>query len=553
MPVRNCLALTLALATLACGPPPPPESPTDPAPEASPDPEGNPAPEATAFEVRGDLEREKLPPAMPEVPLTKRALVKAPPGVPPAPPECAAFVRRKASAAATCTSDGEARAALVDAIAIGAPDARDAALAALEACAPLPPGIARALRIELAPVACADTLAAPFLAAPAPGTGGLVYDTIYGLALTGMLSRTVQTPPEAPLPHDKANLKKWTDTTLKSWIQQQAGAIQTLSEAGAKLRYYGRAVVAVEAGMADMRFIDVARKVAIPSEFDSDAELAEAYYQGLEDALEPRKRRGRDAALVGLGNFATIGLLRDPRVTRARELLSRMYGGAPVDALDALLLPPLEPVAPKTVDEQIAARVQSFYASLLLPPERAEPLLRFVIERGLALPHRIALAKTELSPEQALLVARARLEMGQAYWRKTDIDEAVALLAPLSAAERGERGQLLMATALALRGGPANAMVMMNQAKGLGIGNVKALDKLAASEGPYRGMAAFNAAYISQLTAPGTAAATYWDAVAKRYEQASSLLVDVRYKRLADERIEEAKQTAAAIRKRSQK
>lgn len=550
MRISNALVLVLGLA--ACGPPPTPAGPPGPAPTTTPDPAGAPSGPA-AFVVEGELEREKLPAAMPEVPLTKRALIKAPAGVPPAPAECAAYVRRKAPAA-VCTSDGEARGALVDAIAIGDPTARDTALVALESCAPLPPGLARALRIELAPTACADALATPFIVSPAPGTGGLVYDAIYGLALTGMLSRTVQAPPEAPLPHDKANLKKWTDTTLKAWIEQQAAAIQTLSEAGAKLRYYGRAVVAVEAGMADMRFIDAARKVAIPDEFKNDTELAEAYYQGLEDALAYRKERGRDAALVGLGNLATIGLLRDPRVTRARELLSRMYGGSPIDALDALLLPPLDPQAPKDVDERIAARVQSFYASLLLPPDRAAPLLRFVIERGLALPHRIALANTKLTPEQALLMARARLEMGQAYWRSIDIDEAVALLNALSASQRGDRGQLLMATALALRGGPANAAFMMRNATttGLGIGDVKALDQLAAVEGPYQGMAAFNAAYVSQLTAPATADAAYWDAVAERYTKASSLLVDIRYKRLADERIEEAKQTAAAIRKRSQ-
>jgi len=551
------LAAGLGLAFLiGCGPPPPPKppGPTPETPSTQPS-AGLPDPGTSAFVVEGDLEREKLPPAMPEVPLNKRALIKSPAGVPAPPAECAAFVRRKAAGPAVCSSEGEARKALADAIAIGAPAGRDAALAALESCAPLPPGMARALRIELAPVPCADALAAPFLAAPPPGTSGLVYDTIYGLALTGKLSRTTKSPPEAPLPHDKASLETWTVAKLKPWITQQADAIQKLSKAGAALSYYGRAVVAVEAGMADMRFIDVARKVPIPDEFKSDEELAEVYYQGLETALEPRKRRGRDAVLVGLGSLATIGLLRDPRVTRARELLSRMYGGAPIDALDALLLPPLETRSPSGVDEQLAARLQSFYASLLLKPNRAEPLLRFLIERGLALPHRIALSKAELTPEQARLLARARLEMGQAYWRSVDIDEAIALLDGLSPEPRGARGQLLLATALALRGGPANAAVMMSQAatQGLGVGNVKALDHLASQEGPYQGMAAFNAAYLSQLTAPANAAAAYWDRVAMRYEKASELLVDIRYKRLAEERVEEAKQTAAAIRARATK
>ena len=36
----------------------------------------------------------------------------------------------------------------------------------------------------------------------------------------------------------------------------QASAVEELAKLGAQLRYYGRAVVALEAGLADLRFID---------------------------------------------------------------------------------------------------------------------------------------------------------------------------------------------------------------------------------------------------------------------------------------------------------
>src|SRR5690606_4508830 len=100
---------------------------------------------------------------------------------------------------------------------------------------------------------------------------------------------------------DKLMLQQYARGPMQRWVTEQATAIQALGALGSEIGYYGRAVVAVEAGMADMRFIDVVREVPVPEEFRGDAELEEVYYQGLERALEPRKERGRDAALVGLG------------------------------------------------------------------------------------------------------------------------------------------------------------------------------------------------------------------------------------------------------------
>jgi hypothetical protein len=547
--MRKALA---ALLLVACGsgaarpevPAPAPDATARAAPDTTPA-------EPDVWRVEGALAREELPAAMPEVALAKRSFPAPPKGVPPAPASCAAYTSRRAEPPA-CGDRNQALAGLEAALASGAADLRDGQLAGLEDCALLPAGLARALRIELAPVECADALARPWLASPPGEADGIVYDAIFGLGLSGMLARTAKGPPPPPQRHDKATLHQYVTGPMQRWVTEQATAIQTLGALGSEIGYYGRAVVAVEAGMADMRFIDAVREVPVPEEFRGDAELEEVYYQGLERALEPRKERGRDAALVGLGSLATIGLLRDERVDRARELLSRLYGGAPINALDRLLLPPLSQVEAATPEEKLARRLQTFYASLLFPPERAAPLLRMLIERGVALPHRVALGGQSLGRAERLLYARARFELAQNYWRRVDVDEAIGLLLP-GEGELDDTSRLVLATALALHGGPANAAEMMIKAPidELGIGNVAALDALAARGGPLAGEAAFNAAYISQLAARAGADAAAWRRIAERYDKAAALLVDIRYKRLAGERAAEAVETAQAIETRN--
>src|SRR5690606_8921708 len=143
--------------------------------------------------------------------------------------------------------------------------------------------------------------------------------------------------------------------------------------------------------------------------------------------------------------------------------------------------------------------------SLLFAPDRAQPLLRMLVERGVSLPHRIALRDATLTPAERALYARARFELAQNYWRRVDVDEAIVLLQ--GETDLDPPARLVLATAIALHGGPANAAEMMIKAPidALGIGDVSALDALAAEGGPLAGEAAFNAAYISQLAAPASA------------------------------------------------
>jgi hypothetical protein len=60
-------------------------------------------------------------------------------------------------------------------------------------------------------------------------------------------------------------------------------------------------------------------------------------------ALEPRKARGRDAALAGLAAFADLGVIESPRIDRARQILSQSYAGHRIDALDGLRFPERTP------------------------------------------------------------------------------------------------------------------------------------------------------------------------------------------------------------------
>jgi hypothetical protein len=254
---------------------------------------------------------------------------------------------------------------------------------------------------------------------------------------------------------------------------------------------------------------------------------------------------------VGLGQLATIGVIRDPRVRQASELLARLYGGRPINALDALLLPPLTPIAPSDDEQQLAARLPTFYAGQLVPAAAAAQsgMLRALIEKGVALPHRMALAKAQLSPEQRAYYARARLELAQNYWRNVDIDELVGLLKDYPG-ERSEQLSLLLALGLALRGGPANAAEMMVKAplSELGIGkNTAALDAIADGGGALAGIAAYDAAIVRHVAAPQNADAAYWSDLAKRFRSAKGKLVDVRHKNDAERRAAECEQIAAFI------
>ena len=535
------------------------------APPASAVPSPNATPSSTAaappadpFAVTGPLGQEVLPAVMPEIPLGKLDFPRASAGVPAAPKACDAFTKRKAATRLRCSDRGSALDALVQALAEADAGRRDALLVDLEGCKDLPVGLIRALRADLAPVECGDGLVAPLLGTPAKGMTGAVRDALFGLGLAARLARTVNDAPKLAPPFDKQRVKEFHAGPVTKWGLANAKAIEDLAKLGAGLQYYGKAVAAVEAGMADMRFVLAVREVPVPDEFRADRELLEAYYASLERALDPRKDRGRDAALVGLRELALVGVIADARVKRARQLLSQVYGGRPIDALDALLLPSALVPTPATREEKLAALLPTFYAGLLLEPATgAQPsVLAQLAPRGVPLPQRIALRAAELTPELRAQLARVRLELGRVYWRATDFDEAVARLATWpQGVERPAAATFVLALGLALRGGPTDAAALIRKAplEALGVGNTAALDALAAAPGPgaLGAEAELDAALIRQLVAPQTAGADYWRDLAKRYGRAEARLTEPKARAAASAHREEAQATVKAIEARA--
>lgn len=191
-----------------------------------------------------------------------------------------------------------------------------------------------------APPECADVIVDPALAKHGDATDEAGHELV-ALSLAGRLARTAAVAPAMKDASDMEKVKKFIQGPLKAWMVEQATAIDTLSSAGTELAPAGRAIVAVEAGMADLRLVDRIRSAPTPSTWDK--ELKAIYEAALDEALEPRKKRGRDAALVGLMDYANARATNEPRVDRARALLSKLYGGRRIDALDALVVPNAPP------------------------------------------------------------------------------------------------------------------------------------------------------------------------------------------------------------------
>jgi hypothetical protein len=499
-----------------------------------------------------------LPPKAPEPSATKQssdwkqvepakqkvALVPSPAGVPAPAESCTAFA---AHSGAACGSPAPVREALARALGASDPLARDQALSCLEGSAELPSGLVRALRAELAPVECADVLCMPVLEPRTPGLDRRIEDTLIALAAGGKLARLVQKAPELSAPFDKPHFSEFFQGTLKPWIVTQAAAIHDLSALGPSLTPYAKGVVAIEAGLADMRFVSVVRQVALPKEMNDDAEIRDSYYAALDEALEPRKARGRDAALVGLRELAKEGVLVDPRVERARALLSEIYSGRRIDSLDRLLLPALGPLPQDSVDQQLAARLPTFYAGFILANAAPDaPLLRALLERGLPPVLAQRLDPAQLDDTSKDLFVRALIDRGRRYLRGEDFAASMKLS---TGGKPSPERALYHALGSTLQNGPRDASDVLLHGPLLpsATGQVTELDQLALQKSDAAPLAAFDAAYLLGLVPPQNDP-KFWDDLSKRFEQAARALHAPEQKKLARDLGSAAKDTAKALR-----
>jgi hypothetical protein len=523
--MRHALPLVLALA-LGCASAPPRQA-TAPAPSTAPPPaetSARPHPSATK--------------------------TVQPAAVPPPPAECALLLAHPTSG---CASDTAPRAALAAALAKTGTE-RDAGLACVEGSAELPPGAVRALRAELGPVACADALVTPLLESPPKGMSRDLENVMLGLVVSGRLSRLLADPPKPEPPVTKERFRAFFAEVLTPWVLSQAAAVEKLSLAGARLSGYGRGVAAIAAGNADLRFVEMVREVPLPDEMKADKAVESAYYAALDEALEPRKVRGRDAALVGLRAFAELGAVHDPRVDRARELLTKLYSGSRVDALDRLLLPDLEPADPTQPELALAATLPTYYANeLYRDTEPVDPkLVRAYLARGLPAKLRVKLEAPAATSPVRLLYARALFESGQKYFRARDFQRVAALLGKETL---DDGGRLLAALAKTLSNGPEDAAALMLKGPFLaGTGDVSGIDAEAKKNGRFAGRAAFDAAYLLQLS-PKPDDPAFWDDAAQRFTRAEKLLrggpaPDAGAAALSRGYADAARATAAALRKK---
>lgn len=470
---------------------------------------------AQAPQTAGEAEK---PASTATVTTTKAAgLGVAPPGLAPLAAECNGYVGEPPTACAS----GDFNELLAVALAASGTE-RDTKLRCLEAAKEAPAGLMRALRADLAPRGCADAIVGE--EAKAPGAAREIAETVVALGVAARLQRAVRRPPLPRPPFNKEQFIKHFKEVLTPWIRAQAHAVDTLSQIGPRLTGYARGIVALEAGLADLRFVNVARSIELPEEMKNDAEIRETYLVSLEQGLEPRVVRGRDAALVGFGELAKQGITNDPRLSDARRLLSELYAGRRIDALDRLLLPPLAPPVTDTTALKLAALLPAFYAQkLAASPNVDDPkLLRARLEQGV--PPALWLASAPPpSPELALLRQRALFRLGQTYFWAEPFSKAAAIELP--AQDAG--ATLLAALARVLSHGPRNAAALMLGPLMLPaeLRDVTALDALAKAKGPLAGLAEFDAAYLRGLAPPANDP-VFWKDQAQRYDRAQNKLED---------------------------
>lgn len=425
--------------------------------------------------------------------------------------------------------------------------ARDNALSALESCLEYPRGLVRALRAELGPAECADGLVVS-LVGEGKNSSELsadIRETLVALGLGARLARLAVSPPEAPESRTRETLEEYFRDRLFPWISEQAQAIFVMASQGTHLSGYARGIVAIEAGSADMRFVEIARNAPLADEIAEHEEAKDVYYATLDERLEPRKARGRNAALVGLREMARLGVRTSDRVTEARSLLSKVYGGRRINALDTLMLAPVPSVRAEGAEAAIASRVPTVYATALVGGAEPTPLLvRAHLQMGMP-PGLRRDVESNGGTQSRLLLARAIFESGRTYFRAEDFQAVQALLTQVADGknpgtddlepQQEEEVRLLRALAIALSAGPIDAADMMARGPRFAdsLGNLAVLDGLAEEKTELGGRAAFNATYLRELVAP-EGAPSYFADLGARYLQAAKNLKGDEAKRARD-------------------
>jgi hypothetical protein len=249
-----------------------------------------------------------------------------------------------------------------------------------------------------------------------------------------------------------------------------------------------------------------------------------------------------------LGELSRQGITNDARLREARALLSRLYAGRRIDALDGLLLPPLPPVSPANLAQKTAVYLPAFYALRFesTPAVDDAALLRARIEQGVPPALWLSALPSPTPPELASLAQRALFQLGQTYFWAEPFARVSTIQAPAS----DPSARLVLALAKILARGPRNAAALMLGPPTLPaeLRDTSELDALAKQKGPLAGLAEFDAAYLRGLSPPANDPA-FWREQSARYQRAQKALVDTSAKQKAAELAKASADTEKELRK----
>lgn len=472
----------------------------------------------------GPRDDDPLAPLPPPLDLAAWKAANQAKGAPAARRQCAEFSTRVAAVAPSAD--------LAAALSVTDPGRRDALLVGLAPSYREEKQLwLRALRADLAPVECADTIVDPFLRSWTE-LASPVSNVVVGLSIAAKLSRTNAVPPSLWGLRDKQKTKAFVAGPLKIWFVEQCVMLDTLAAGAAGLSSYGRGIAAIEHGLAELRLVErlrAALTATAPSSWDAELK---AHYEGvLGITVAARKTHGRDVLLGGLADLAQVGILVDSRVDRARTILARTFPERRIDALDALMLPARPGVtAAATPLDKASQLTPTFWLGFL----GADSDSLAVLVRGVPQPararHRRGNNAADIVDNAAY--SRTRFELGRTYWRRVDFVEA----AHAAYSGQSQDDRLVYALSLALVHGPNDAVAMMlaPSRDALDLTHTEALDAVAEENGIRAGMAAFDAAYLRSLCAPdGSGEVAYLRDVARRFHKAELLLSETTLKKRA--------------------
>ena len=484
---RWLAALALALVSPACATPPtpsarPPEIAAPPVAAAAP-----PAAPRDPFEIP-ELSSD---PPIPEEPAEFRGAIIAGIGdtVFAAPATCAAWVLRPRTRVAACDTRDAGRAVLDWALDDRQQD-DDSRLASIEGCKGLEPGLARAVRVERAPVECGDVLAMPLLAKPPAGLTGPIFHALYGHAIAARAARIAAAADRGtPRPASDQGNRDLALTKL----------LESLEEATAQIpRSYGRAVALagiaaawMQLGPAETSRVDRASFAAVEA----------ARGEGISDGRLLGWARGW--LTEPFGWLAEIGLLQwpaaEPGSRGPRPPRPRINGAlAPRDGWD-------DSTRALSLTGRLAEDLPSFLAARVLDDSElssVDALRAFASKKSLPARVRVGLGHGSPSTEATLLAARARLALGVRFFDRREVDGAISLLASQPVAERSDAARILLAVGLALHAGPRDLAEWTRKPVTPESFDLRALDALAGTAGgEARTLAAFDASVLRDLEA----------------------------------------------------